>query len=50
MRNKGSIIASYIEREYKMKQAYERKQRVNCKEKSCKKCQYEEICDDREEI
>ena len=48
MKNRGSIIASYIEREYKIKQAYEKKRRAKCKEKPCEKCQYEEICEDRE--
>ena len=49
MRRKGSIIAKYIEYEYKTKKAYERKKRVNCKDKPCEKCQYEEICEDKEE-
>ena len=42
---KGSYIASSIDREYKEKLAYERrKQRVNCKEKECTKCQFQYIC------
>lgn len=49
MKNRGSIIASYIEREYKIKQAYEKKRRANCKDKPCNKCQYEEICEDKGE-
>ena len=43
-------MASYIDQEYRMKKAYERKKRVNCKEKHCEKCQYEEICEDREKV
>ncbi len=46
MRNKGSKIAMHIEQEYKMKKAYERKQRKTCKEKSCEKCEFEKICED----
>ena len=48
MRNKGSKIAMYIEQEYKIKKAYERKQRANCKEKTCEKCKYQEICEEKE--
>ena len=49
MRRRGSKIAKYIEYEYKTRKAYERKKRANCKEKPCEKCQYEEICEDKEE-
>ena len=49
MRNKGSKIAMYIERDYKIQQAYERKKRASCKEKECEKCQYERLCEDKEE-
>lgn len=45
----GSINAGYIVQEYKLKKAYGKKKRVNCKEKPCDKCQYEEICEDKDE-
>lgn len=48
MRKNGSYIASYIDREYRTRKAYENKKRVNCKEKPCEKCQYEQICEDKE--
>ena len=48
MKRRGSINAGYIVQEYKLKKAYERKKRANCKEKPCEKCQYEEICEDKE--
>ena len=48
MRNKGSKIANYIDQEYRMRKAYERKKRVNCKDKQCYECQYEKICEDRD--
>ena len=48
MKRKGSMIADFIDQEYRIKKAYERKKRVHCKDKSCEKCQYEEICEDRE--
>lgn len=41
---KGSRIAMYIERDIKTQQAYERKQREKCKEKSCIECKYIKIC------
>lgn len=49
MRNRGSKLASYIDQEYKIKKAYERKKRVNCKEQKCYECEYEKICEDKEE-
>lgn len=49
MREKGSKIARYIERDYKIKKAYERKNRANCKEKICEKCEFEKICEDADE-
>lgn len=48
MRNKGSKIANYIDQEYRAIKAYERKKRVNCKDKQCYECQYEKICEDRD--
>lgn len=49
MKNKGSIIASYIERDYKIKKAYEKKKRENCIAKACEKCQYEKVCEDEKD-
>ena len=46
---KGSMIAMDIMREYKIKKAFERKKRVNCKDKQCNTCQYERICENKEE-
>lgn len=46
---RGSINAGYIVQEYKMKKAYEKKKRVNCMMKPCEKCEYEKICEDKEE-
>ena len=48
MKRKGSQIASYIDQEYRLRKAYERKKRANCKDKPCEKCHYEEICEDKE--
>lgn len=45
---RGSILASYIDKEYRIKKMFERKKRVNCKEKMCEKCKYEKICEDIE--
>lgn len=46
MKEKGSYIAGYIDREYRTRKMYEqRKQRVKCKEKDCKKCQFQRICE-----
>lgn len=48
---KGSIIASYIDEEYKKKKAYTNKKRQKCVvegEKQCEKCVYFEICADME--
>lgn len=41
-----SIISDYIIQEYKLKQAYSKKRRENCKEKQCKDCKYFDICND----
>ena len=49
MKNRGSIIASYIERDYRIKKAYEKKKRVNCIMKPCEKCEYEKICEDKDD-
>ena len=49
VRRRGSIIASYIERDYKIKKAYEKKKRVNCIYKPCEKCEYERICEDKDD-
>ena len=40
----GSRIAANIERDYKIEQSYKQRQRAKCKEKTCEKCQYEEVC------
>ena len=50
MREKGSYIAGYIDQEYRRRKAYERKKRVSCMAKDCKTCQYERICEDKEEM
>ena len=47
MRDRGSKLAMYIEREYKIKKAYERRNREKCKEKPCEKCKYENICEEK---
>lgn len=44
MRNRGSKLAMYIERDYKTEQAYKNKQREKCKEKNCVECKYIKIC------
>lgn len=49
---KGSIIASYIDEEYKIRKAYANKKRQKCVvegEKQCEKCAYFEICADARE-
>lgn len=46
MKRYGSIIASYIERDYRIKKAYENRKRVKCMIKDCEKCQYEKVCED----
>lgn len=43
-----SIIANYIIQEYKLKQAYAKKKRENCKEKQCIECKYFKVCSDIE--
>lgn len=49
MRKRGSYIANCIDREYRTRKMYEqRKQRVKCLEKDCTKCQFQQICEDRE--
>lgn len=45
---RGSKIARYIERDYRIKKAYENKyKRINCKDKSCEKCKFEKVCEDK---
>lgn len=40
-----SIIASYIDEEYKRQQYYQKKaEREKCKDKECIDCKYQEIC------
>lgn len=49
---RGSIIASYIDEEYKKKKAYTNKKRQKCVvegKKQCEKCAYFEICADVKE-
>lgn len=49
---RGSIIASYIDEEYKIRKAYANKKRQKCVvkgEKQCEKCAYFEICADIKE-
>lgn len=49
---RGSIIASYIDEEYKLRKAYANKKRQKCiveGEKQCEKCAYFEICVDVKE-
>lgn len=43
-----SRIADDIVREYKIKQAYSKKKRQQCKEQKCEECIYEEICKDKD--
>lgn len=42
-----SIIADYIDKEYRLKQSYQKKQRQNCKDKKCDECKYFNICVER---
>lgn len=52
MRKRESIIAREIEREYRIKKAFEKKQRQKCiidKEKKCDACAYQSICEDKED-
>jgi len=44
MRKYVSYIASEIDREYKQRKAFAKKQRANCKEENCDNCQYYNIC------
>lgn len=49
---RGSIIALYIDEEYKIRKAYANKKRKKCViegEKQCEKCVYFEICVDVKE-
>lgn len=53
MRKRESIIAREIEREYRIKKAFEKKKRQKCiidQEKKCDICAYQSICEDKEEI
>lgn len=48
----GSILASYIDEEYRIKKSYEKKQRQKCiinDKKQCDKCKYAQICEIKEE-
>ena len=48
---RGSIIASYIDEEYKIRKAYANKKRQKCVVEGkiqCEKCAYLEICADME--
>lgn len=49
MRRKGSYIAAEIDREYRQKKAFAKKQRAKCKEKECDKCEYSRICSEKNE-
>lgn len=49
----GSVLAGEIDREYRIKKAFEKKKRQKCiidQEKKCNICAYQSICEDREEI
>lgn len=49
---RGSIIASYIDEEYKLRKVYANKKRQKCVvegERQCEKCTYFEICADIKE-
>lgn len=45
---KYSYIATEIDNEYRLKKAYEKSKRQKCKEKDCIKCQYNNVCIDKE--
>lgn len=48
---RGSIIAGYIDNEYRRKKMFEKKKRQKCiidEEKKCNICEYKPICEDRE--
>ena len=47
MRRKGSYIAAEIDREYRQKKAFAKKQRAKCKEKNCSNCEYSRICSEK---
>lgn len=50
---RGSAIAREIDREYRIKKAFEKKQRQKCiidQEKKCNICKYQQICEDKEEF
>lgn len=44
----GSIIASEIDRDYKLEQYYKNKKKQSCKDKNCEECKYNRVCIDRE--
>lgn len=48
MRKNGSYIAANIVRENRIKKAFKKKKRVNCKEIDCNKCYFQNICEDKE--
>ena len=40
----GSYLAAEIDREYRQKKAFAKKQRAKCKDKQCVNCEYARIC------
>nr|DAF33174.1 MAG TPA: hypothetical protein [Caudoviricetes sp.] len=50
---RGSIIANYIDNEYRRRKFYENKKRQKCivdEKRQCDKCKYFNICEDKDEI
>lgn len=50
---RGSIIANYIDDEYRRRKFYENKKRQKCiidEKRQCEKCKYLNICEDKDEI
>lgn len=49
----SSVIAREIDKEYRIKKAFEKKKRQKCiidKEKKCNICAYQSICEDKEDF
>lgn len=49
---RGSIIANYIDSEYRRRKFYENKKRQKCivdEKRQCEKCKYLNICEDKDE-
>lgn len=49
----SSVIAREIDKEYRIKKAFEKKQRQKCiidQEKKCDICAYQSICEDKEDF